>query len=127
MAELESAGVDATTGKTLRGWDHVLQSIGKIFSTPHFTRVMRPYVGSMVPALIGRLVNVRHIQRFRWAAAMALLLFEPRFRPSRIDLVELDRTGRTGWVIEGTYFPLGHKGDFSRGEPRRLDLSQYFA
>ncbi len=127
MSELEAVGIDAQTGRVLRGWDHVLQSTNRLFSTSHFSRVMRPHVGTFVPRLLGALVNPRQVQRFRWAVSMGLLLFEPRFAPTRVDLVALDRTGRTGWIIEGVYYPRGHKGDFTGGERRSIDLSGLFA
>lgn len=122
MGIAESVGIDRRTGKVLIGWDHVVQSVEVIFTTPFYARVMRPYVGSFVPRTIGELANPRTAQRFRWATAMGLMLFEPRLYPVRIDQVGLDRTGATDWYIEGAYRPRAHKGDLTVAGIRTLTL-----
>jgi len=107
----------------LSGWPHVMQSIEVILTTAYFERVMRPYVGSLGIRLFGELANRRTAQRFRWTVATALLLFEPRFKPTRIDQIDLDRTGATTWIIEGIYRPRGHLGDLTSAGTRTLSLA----
>lgn len=124
MAYAESIGIDRRTGKVLTGWAHVMQSIEVLLTTPYFERVMRPYVGSFGIRLFGELANRRTAQRFRWTVATALLLFEPRFHPTRIDQVDLDRTGETVWIIEGDYRPRGHLGDTTSAGSRTLTLAE---
>lgn len=124
MAYTESAGIDRRTGKVLTGWAHVMQSIEVLLTTPYFERVMRPYVGSFGIRLFGELANRRTAQRFRWTVATALLLFEPRFHPTRIDQIDLDRTGETVWIIEGDYRPRGHLGDTTSAGSRTLTLAE---
>lgn len=122
MAEATSNGVDRRTGMPLSGRAHVMQSIEVILTTAYFERVMRPYVGSLGIRLFGELANRRTAQRFRWTVATALLLFEPRFKPTRIDQLDLDRSGATTWIIEGIYRPRGHLGDLTSAGPRTLSL-----
>ena len=53
-------GVDRKTGKVLIGWDHVRQSIEVIFATPFHTRVLRRWVGSFVPHILGEFGGRAH-------------------------------------------------------------------
>jgi phage baseplate assembly protein W len=122
MAEATSNGIDRRTGMPLAGWPQVMQSIEVILTTAYFERMMRPYVGSLGLRLFGELANRRTAQRFRWTVATALLLFEPRFHPLRIDQLDLDRTGDTTWMIEGDYRPRGHLGDLTSAGRRTLSL-----
>lgn len=118
----EISGVNAETGQPLAGWPYVVQCAGKILTTAHFSRVMRPHVGSLVPALLGRLANDRNIQRFRLGVCLALLLWVPNFRPTRVAPLSLDATGAAGWAVDGIYYPRGHRGDWTDGEARSLAL-----
>ena len=122
LALAESTGIDRATGAVITGWDHVVQSMEVIFTTPYFSRVMRPHVGSGGLRLFGELANVRTAQRFRFTIALALSLLEPRFSPTRILQSDLDRTGATIWTIEGIYRPRGHLGDPTPADRRSLSL-----
>jgi phage baseplate assembly protein W len=117
-----SAGVNRFTGRPLTDWDHVVQSIENIFSTRYFERVMREYVGSPVPRLLGELANPRNVSRFRWATTIAIFLFEPRFQPTHVDMFALDRTGDSEWRFDGIYRPRGHLGDFTPAGKRSMVL-----
>lgn len=119
----EISGMDDRTGKLLVGWPYVIHSIEQILSLAYFERVLRPHVGSNAHKLIGELANQQTAQRFRWAVALAILLFVPNFVPRRIDWASVDRTGVTGWIIDGTYYPRRHKGDLTGGEFRSLSYS----
>jgi len=119
----EAVGMDAETGRYLTGWEHVCQSIGKLLTTAYFERVMRPHVGSNARRLFGELANVRTAQRFRWAVALAIYLFEPRFTPLAINQVDLDRTGATAWIIDGWYRPRAHLGDMTIAGRKSLTLT----
>lgn len=121
--QTEARGMDAETGGYVDGWDHVVQSLARLFATMFFERVMRPHVGSMARKLFGELANVNTAHRFRWAIATAISLFEPRVRPVWIAQVGLDRTGDTEWRIEVDYMPRGHLGDFTVAGRRTLTIS----
>lgn len=99
------AGMNQVSGRVLDGWDHVGQSVLVLFTTPFFSRVMRAYFGSNVIRLLGQNVNEQTVSRMREAIAVALWLFEPRLVPVRVDLVTVDRTGASAWLIQGDYRP----------------------
>ena len=50
-------GMNAHTGQSLSGLDHLRQSIADILSTPLNTRVMRRDYGSRLPELIDQPIN----------------------------------------------------------------------
>lgn len=138
-------GMDRNTGKLLQGWDHVQQSMTLIFATPFHQRVLRRWVGSFVPRLLGESAVARIITRFFWAIVTAIDLWEPNYRiqqtyimgpslqnwspalSSQID--QLLRTGDLFFRTEGTYYPRGHLGDFTPFNQQSAGLisnGQYF-
>lgn len=107
-----SVGLDADTGGTITGWDHVLQSLRDIFTTRFGSRVMREHYGSFVPVLLGRSnVNREEIALFMSAVATAILQWEPRFHVTAIRLDEATRGGSVTLIIEGEYRPRATYGD----------------
>ncbi|MDG4908725.1 hypothetical protein EOA60_27385 [Mesorhizobium sp. M1A.F.Ca.IN.020.06.1.1] len=117
-------GMDRSTGLRQSGWDNVIQAIEILLTTRYFERVLREYVGSPVPALLGELANVQTVIRFQWSVAAVILLFEPRLTPTRISPLTLDRAGASAWVIEGIYRPRAHLGDFTPAGTVSLRLGQ---
>ncbi|CDX55881.1 Baseplate protein [Mesorhizobium plurifarium] len=117
-------GMDRSTGLRQSGWDNVIQAIEILLTTRYFERCLREYVGSPVPALLGELANVQTVIRFQWSVAAVILLFEPRFTPTRISPLTLDRTGASDWVIEGIYRPRAHLGDITPAGTVSLRLGQ---
>ena len=115
-------GMDRYTGKVLTGWDHVIQSMLLIFSTRFHERVLRRWVGSYVPHLIGENATENTICRFYWAIATAIDLWEPNYRIQRVRTgsradgsmltsPEELRTGSLITAMEGVYRPRGHLGN----------------
>lgn len=117
-------GMDRRTGKMLVGWPHVEQSISVIFATRFHERVLRRWVGSFVPHILGQSAIPRVVTRFFWAIASAIDLWEPNYSIKRITLpasvnsAEQVRRGTMGFRNEGVYRPRGHLGD-STAETRR--------
>jgi len=127
-------GVDRHTGKMLQGWAHVEQSMSVIFATPFHERVLRRWVGSFVPALLGESTVARIITRFFWAIATSIDLNEPNYRikyvaymgdalsewaPQTLNAADLIRLGQAIFRQEGVYRPRAHLGDttpFSRNQ-----------
>lgn len=106
-------GMDRATGLRLGGWDNVVQAIEVLLTTSWFERVLREHVGSLFPRLLGELANRQTVIRFQWAIAAVILLYEPRFVPTRIVPTALDRSGDSAWLIEGLYRPRAHLGDLT--------------
>lgn len=121
-------GMDRNTGQLLQGWDHVQQSMTVIFQTPYHERVLRRWVGSFVPMILGESMLPRIITRFFWAIAAALDLWEPDYRfnrvyfmgdalsqysPPMISSADLIRLGQAIFRYDGQWLPRGHLGDFT--------------
>lgn len=120
-----SVGINADTGGTIAGWEHVLQSLQDIFTTNFGTRVMREFYGSFVPAMLGRAnINRPEGALFMSAMATAILQWEPRFHVTAIRLEDAGRDGALSVVIEGEYRPRATYGDLSAdGGGKRLTVS----
>ena len=106
-------GMDRFTGKMLIGWPHVRQSMATIFATRFHERVLRRWVGSFVPHLLGESAVPRIITRFYWAIASAIDLWEPCYAIQRVRIMNRDGTQRR--VAAGTT-DIGR-----RAAPRRSD------
>lgn len=115
-------GVNRHTGKMLTGWDHVVQSLTVIFHTRYHSRVIRRWVGSLVPHLLGESAVGRAITRFYWAVATAIDLWEPNYRIQQVHVErsadgrsltspEELRRGEITTIMDGVYRPRGHLGD----------------
>ena len=114
------SGMNRVNGQLLGGWDHVIQSVRDIMTTPFFERVMREYVGSHAIKLLGELVNEQTVMRLKWSIMMSIDLFEPRLTPYRIDIIDFDRTGASEWVIQVIYRPNALSGDLTPSGIRTL-------
>ncbi len=93
-------GIQATTGKTLVGIDHLRQSIRDILTTPIGTRVMRRDYGSRLFLLIDAPMNRSTLLAIYAATAEATAKWEPRFKLQSVvassaapGVVVLDMTG----------------------------------
>lgn len=118
-----SVGIDAATGGTLTGWDHVVQSLGDIFLTRFGARVMREWYGSFVPGLLGRNLNRMEVVPFFTALSSAIEQWEPRFKVTSITPVALDRGGHLRIYIAGDYRPRACYGDFTSEGARRISVN----
>lgn len=132
-------GMDRSTGELLQGWDHVQQSMIILFETPFHERVLRRWVGSFVPRLLGENITPRIVTRFWWAIAEALDLWEPDYRIKQVYFMgnalsstwspfsttpvsQLIRQGQVIFRCEGLYRPRAHLGDFTPYETRFIGL-----
>ncbi|MDI6839225.1 MAG: GPW/gp25 family protein [Rhizobiaceae bacterium] len=106
-------GMDRHSGRWISGWASVAQAIEVLLTTRYFERVLREYVGSPLPAMLGETANLETVSKFRWAIAITILLFEPRFLPTQIAMTDLGRPGNSSWIIRGKYRPRAHLGDLT--------------
>nr|WP_210289508.1 GPW/gp25 family protein [Chelatococcus caeni] len=115
--------MDAQTGKLLTGWDHCVQSIGKILTTRVGQRVMRRAFGSAALDLQDRNATPMNIMRVYTAIAAALRQWEPGFRLKTIRLTRAGADGVFAFEISGIFYPNGHLGDYSLSEERDVTLA----
>lgn len=119
-------GVNRETGQLMQGWDHVEQSMNTIFNTPFHERILRRWVGSFVPHILGEIAVPRVITRFHWAMAVSIDMWEPNYRiqtvyymgdaleswaPQEFDVAGEFRLGHAYFRTEGSYRPRAHLGD----------------
>lgn len=120
---LAGSGIDRFTGKPLIGWPHVVQCLGVIFTTNFGERVMREYVGSLVPKMLGQNISEKDILPFWTAMWTAIATFEPRYHVDHIVPTELTRLGSIAFRLEGEYRPRAHLGDFTPEGGRKVSVS----
>jgi uncharacterized protein len=126
-------GMDRRTGRMITGWKHVEQSMEVIFKTRFHERVLRRWVGSFVPHLLGESGTERRVTRFYWAIMVSIELWEPNYRLQRVRIkdredgsqltsVEELRLGHLSTVNEGVYRPRAHLGDPTPAQRRSVGL-----
>jgi hypothetical protein len=116
-----SVGLDAATGHVLQGWPHVVQSLQDIFTTRFGTRIMREWYGSFVPNLLGRNITPNEVTPWFAAVTSAIEQWEPRYRVTRIQIVQVTRDGQLHFFLEGEYRPRATYGDFTVEGARRIN------
>jgi uncharacterized protein len=99
-------GTNATTGRPLAGIDHLRQSITDILTTPVGSRVMRRDYGSRLFELIDAPMNRVTIAQLYYATIEALLRWEQRIIPRRVQIVSAS-PGAVEIDLEAYYTPTG--------------------
>jgi len=108
-----SSGIDRRTGKVLKDWAHIQQSIEDIVTTAINTRVMRRPYGSNSPKLVDANMNDQALLALYVTVATALALWEPRFELTDVGFDVLSPTGQVQLRLAGDELPDGHRGDKS--------------
>ena len=122
MANPVGSGVDRWTGRPVSGWAHTVNCIEAIFTTNFGSRVMRRWVGSLIPQLLGENIDPSTLLRF-FTAVFAALSFEPRYALTKINILSTPdelRAGQLRIELQGQYRPRAHLGDFTVEGPRLL-------
>ena len=96
--------MNRNTGKGLTGVDHLRQSIIDILTTPIGSRVMRRDYGSRLYELVDAPINQNVLVDIYTAVAHALMLWEPRFELTRVQVEKVD-IGCVQIYLEGNYLP----------------------
>ncbi len=96
--------MNRNTGKNLTGVDHLRQSIIDILTTPIGSRVMRRDYGSRLYELVDAPINRSTLVDIYAAVAHALMLWEPRFELTRVQVESID-IAKVQIYIEGNYLP----------------------
>lgn len=102
------AGINATTGFVSDGFEHVEQSLEKIFTTFQGERVMREWFGNPGLRLLGENATERTILVWFNVLWMLVELFEPRFKVRQFVVNDVARLGFGDFTINGDHLPFGH-------------------
>ena len=105
-------GMNALTGRALRGLAHLRQSIAIILTTRLGSRVMRRDFGSRLFDLIDSNMSGAGLSEIYASIADALQKWEPRFRLSRVQIASDRDDLAKGYLklnLSGTYVPLGQQ------------------
>lgn len=113
-------GIDENTGALLKGWPHCVQTMRKIFHA-RVNGQVHPgrHFGSGVPDIQDGNADRNTLMDLYIAMADALEDRhdgEPGFVLEFIEMVKgqaNNRAGKFQFEFTGTFFPLGHIGDFS--------------
>lgn len=110
-------GIDAETGQLLTGLAHVSQSVSTIITTVPLEMVMLLDFGCDVVSRIGRNMYRESVLRLYGDIVTAVHRWEPEYRISRMQLVNITRTGGLAIALPGTYYPEGRFGNYALAEP----------
>jgi hypothetical protein len=104
--------MDSRTGRWLRGFACVEQSIGTILRTHLGERIMRLDFGSELVRRIGRnMVAIEVLTLYR-DVVTAVHRHEPEYRIAQLQLLRIERTGALALGTKGIYFPEGRFDNF---------------
>lgn len=98
--------MNAETGRSLSGIEHLRQSVQDILTTPIGSRVMRREYGSVLFELMDAPLSRALLADIYAATAEALDRWEPRYRLVRVRAAELG-SGHVTLDLEGIYLPNG--------------------
>lgn len=116
-------GIDQNTGQPLVGYPHLVQSLAKIFSTVPQELVMLLDFGADLLAEIGKNLYAGEVLRIYSIIVSQINAWEPEFRVSRMQLVQLTQAGGLGLALSGIYFPEGRLGNYAISEPVAVNVS----
>lgn len=107
-----SVGINAQTGATLTGWDHVVQSLRDVFLTRFGARIMREWYGSLVPEALGRNITQAEMLPVIASITAAIEQWEPRFVVVDVSIDgSAARGGNLSIVLNGQFLPRALLGD----------------
>lgn len=102
-------GLNQTTGLRLDGFDHLIQSITDILTTPLGSRVHRRDYGSLLPRLVDRPMSGALVALMINATATALDRWEPRLKLEQVIIEAVDASGQISMSLVGYYLLNGKK------------------
>lgn len=104
-ATINVKGMSRQSGLKIDQANHILQSVRDILTTPIGSRVMRRDYGSLLPFLIDSPLNSYFVMQLRASVIHALMRWETRVTPVRIELVTDDQAsaGVASLMIEYRY------------------------
>jgi uncharacterized protein len=99
-------GINSENGTVMNDFEHVVQSIKDILTTPKGSRVMRRDYGSGLFNLLDKPFSAALILNIYAETAAALKMWEPRFKVKKISHT-LSDTGKITLSLSGEYLPNG--------------------
>lgn len=96
-------GMNRTDGLRLDGFDHLVQSIQDILTTPLGSRVHRRDYGSLLPRLVDRPMSGSLVALMVNATATALDRWEPRLKLEKVIIEAVDAGGQISMSLVGYY------------------------
>lgn len=87
-------GMSRHSGLSVDQTDHILQSLRDILTTPIGSRVMRRDYGSLIPFIIDSPLNNYLLMQLRASVIHALMRWEYRITPVRIEMVTDSRASQ---------------------------------
>lgn len=110
------------TGKPLEGFDHLVQSLEDLLTTPKLTRLWRRGYGGEGFYLMDKPGMPDTLIAFTIAIGDAVNKWEPRYRLHRVWFSSASQAGEFEISMDGVYYPNGHLGDFETGVKRGINL-----
>ncbi|KPF98806.1 hypothetical protein IP86_10780 [Rhodopseudomonas sp. AAP120] len=122
MAERTTrTGLDARTGRILRGRAHAEHCVRRILATRIGTRVMRLDLGADLAPLRGENLTAVNLLRAYAEMVTAVHSQEPGIRIRNLQPWIIDgRGGAVGFMLACKFYPYGHLGDYSVEEDADL-------
>lgn len=99
-------GMDPKTGRWTHGIDAVAAAVGKAFTTPLSTRVLRRWLGVSTAALIDRPIEPGMVGPIAVAIGDSLRA-EPRVRLNRIGIAAATQDGKAELIADLTIVATG--------------------
>lgn len=102
-------GMNRDTGLRLEGFDHLIQSIQDILTTPLGSRVHRRDYGSLLPRLVDRPMSGALVALMINATATALDRWEPRLKLEKVIIDAVNVGGQISMSLIGYYVVNGER------------------
>jgi phage baseplate assembly protein W len=115
-------GIDQSNGQLLVGYDHVLQSLEKIFLTVPQELVMLLAFGANLLGEIGHNLYAGEVLRIYAIIVGSIQKWEPEFRVAKMALVSATQQGGLALALSGTYYPEGRFGNYAISEPASFNV-----
>lgn len=109
-------GMDSRSGRTLRGWPAVAQSLERLWTTRLGARAMRLDFGSGLPGRLGQDLTPATALDIYQDLVSATHRFEPEYRILTLQVVRVTAIGALGLRHAGRYFPEGRFGNYEISE-----------
>ena len=96
-------GMDARTGKTISGYEHLVQSVRRCIQTPLGTIPMNRTFGSIVPYFVFAPMSEANALRICAGAIESVKQFEPRITRLSCFIENVDQSGQLHLGMKGIY------------------------